>query len=408
MESFTLKNNIKVLFNRTAGAKVVAVRIMTPVSVINETSDKSGISHLAAKLMTHSTKNRSSEILAKDTENIGAYLSAYIDYDVAEIGMVFLPEYFDKAAEILADVIINPAFDEKELSFEKQTITAALDSRKDSIDSTASDEFAKVFYRNVPYSTPVLGSKETISKLNREDLIKWHRYSYNASNILISIAGNVDEKIVRQSLEKYFSNVPTGVKFEMPAFNIKHTESIKKEIKGKFNQAYIYVGFPASNLYDKDFAAINIASIVLGGRTTSMLFVELREKLGLAYEVGAVYPSRREESYFAVYIGLDKKNIDLTLKKIDKILKDFCVVKISEQELKDTKTYMKGLYIMGRQTVWNQSYYYGFHEVTGKGYQYDAEFIKDIEKVTTQDIINIANKVFSQNSVTVIINPNEK
>ncbi|MCA6069659.1 MAG: insulinase family protein [Endomicrobium sp.] len=408
MESFTLKNNIKVLFNRTTGAEVVAARIMTPVSVINETSDKSGISHLTAKLMAHSTKNRSSEILAKDTENIGAYLSTDVDYDTTEIGMFFLPEYFDKAAEILADVIINPAFDEKELSFKKQTITAILDSRKDSIGCTASDEFKKIFYRNVPYSTPILGSKETISKLNREDLIKWHQYSYNASNILISISGNVDEKIVRQSLEKYFSNVPTGVKFEMPAFNIKHAESIKKEIKGKFNQAYIYMGFPAPNLYDKDFAAINIASVLNGGRMTSRLFIELREKLGLAYAVGAVYPSRREESHFAVYIGLDKKNIDLTLKKIDEILKDFCTVKISEQELKDTKTYMKGTYVMSRQTVWEQSYYYGLREVTGKGYQYDTEFIKDIEKVTTQDIINVANKVFSQNSVTVIINPNEK
>ena len=88
-------------------------------------------------------------------------------------------------------------------------------------------------------------------------------------------------------------------------------------------------------------------------------------------------------------------------------MKNFCAVKISEQELKDTKTHMKGLYIMSRQTVLHQSYYYGFHEVTGKGYQYDAEFIEDIEKVTTQDIIDVTNKMFSKNSVTVIINPNK-
>ncbi|GHT51395.1 peptidase M16 [Endomicrobiia bacterium] len=405
MESFTLKNNIKVLFNKTTGAEVIAVRIMTPVSAINETSDKSGISHLAANLMIHSTKNRSSEVLAKDIENIGANLSGEAYYDMAEISMTFLPMYFDKAAEILADIIMNPAFDEKELSFEKQTTMADFDSRKDSIGRTAFDEFAKIFYRNVPYSMPVLGSKETIPNLDREDLIKWHKYSYNASNILISIAGNVDEKIVEQSLEKYFTNVPNGIKFKIPAFNIKHGESIKKEIEGKFNQAYIYIGFPAPNLYDKDFIAIKVANAVLGGRMTSRLFVELREKLGLAYEVNTVYPSRREESHFAIYIGLDKKNIGLTLKRIDEILNDFCVVKISKQELKDTKTYIKGLYIMDRQTVSNQSYYYGFREITGKGYKYDDEFIEDIEKVTAQDIINVANRIFLGNSVTVVINP---
>jgi predicted Zn-dependent peptidase len=408
MESFKLKNNIKILFNKTTGAKVVAVRVMTPVSVINETSDNAGISYLTAKLMIHSTKSRSGELLAKDVENIGADLSSRAEYDMAEICMAFLPEYFDKASEILSDVIINPAFDDKELSFEKKTIAAAIDSRKDSIGRTASDEFAKIFYNNAPYSMPLLGSKETVSKLNRENLIKWHKYSYNVSNVLISIAGNIDSKTVKQSLEKYFSNISDGVKFEKPSFDIKHAESIKKEIKGKFNQAYIYMGFPAPNLYDKDFAAVKVASAVLGGRMTSRLFIELREKLGLAYEVNAVYPSRREESNFAVYIGLDKKNIGLTLQKIDEILKDFCTVKISEQELKDTKAYIKGLYIMDRQTVSKQSYYYGLREIIGKGYQYDSEFIKELEKVTTQDILNAVNRIFSKKSVTIIINPEQK
>jgi predicted Zn-dependent peptidase len=405
MESFRLKNNIKVLFDKTNGSEVVAVRIMTPVSAIGETSDKSGISHLTASLMMHSTKNRSCERLAKDVENIGAELSGQADYDMAEISMTFLSEYFDKAIEILADVILNPAFNREELSFEKQTISSEIDSRKDSIGRTAFDEFAKIFYGNIPYSVPVLGTKETISKLNAKDLVKWHQYSYNASNILISIAGNISQDIVEQSLEKYFTNVPCGIKFEMPVFDIKHGKSLKKEIEGKFNQAYIYTGFPAPSLYGKDFAAVKVANSVLGGRMTSRMFVELREKLGLAYEVNIAYPLRRKETHFAVYIGLDKKNIDLTLKKIDEILKNLCATKISEAELKDTKTYIKGLHIMNRQTVDNRSYYYGFYEITGKGYQYDAGFIEDIEKVTAQDIINASNKIFFQNSVTVIINP---
>jgi predicted Zn-dependent peptidase len=405
MESFTLKNNIKTLFDKTTGSEVVAVRIMTPVSAIGETLDKFGISYLTANLMTHSTKNRSCGSLAKDVENIGAGLFSQADYDMAEISMTFLSEYFDKATEILADVILNPAFNEEELSFEKQTIISEIDSRKDSIGTTAFDEFAKIFYGNVPYSMPILGSKETISKLSRQDLIEWHKYSYNASNILISIAGNVSQSIVRQSLEKYFTNVPCGIKFEMPVFDIKHGKSLKKEIEGKFNQAYIYSGFPAPSLYGKDFAAVKVANVILGAKMTSRMFVELREKLGLAYEVNTAYPLRIKESHFAVYIGLDKKNIDLTLKKIDEILKNFCATKISEAELKDTKAYIKGLHIMNRQTVYSRSYYYGFYEITGKGYQYDVEGIEDIEKVTAQDIINASNKIFSQNSVTVIINP---
>lgn len=405
MENFRLKNNIKVIFNKTSGVNVVSMRIFTPVSVINETSDNAGISYLTAKLMAQSTKNRSNEILADDTESIGADLSSDADYDTALLSMTFLSEYFDKAAEILADVALNPVFNEKELFFEKQNLTAALNSRKDSIGNTAYDEFIKLFYHNTSYAMPVLGAKETVSKINSKDLAEWHRYSYNASNILISIAGNIDKNIVKESLEKYFAPVPSGKKFEKPAFNIEYSESIKKRIKGKFKQAYIYTGFPAPAVSSKDFISIKVASAILGGKMTSRFFVELRENLGLAYEVGTIYPPRKEESYFAVYIGLDKKNIEVTLKKTDEILKDFCNLKVGEEELKNTKTYIKGLYIMNRQTVSNQSYYYGWREIVGQCCEYDNEYLKHMEKITAQNIFDAANKVFMRHSVNVIINP---
>ncbi len=397
MESFRLKNNIEVIFNKTSGANVVSMRIFTSVSVISETSDNSGISYLTAKLMTQSTKNRSNEILVDDTESIGADLFSDTDYDATLLSITFLPEYFYKATEIIADAILNPVFSEKELSFEKHNVIAALSSRKDSIRNTAYDEFTKLFYYNTSYAMPVLGTKKTVLKISRKDLTEWHRYSYNASNILISIAGNIDKNIVKESLEKYFVLVPSGKKFEKPVFSIKRSESIKKEIKGKFKQAYIYTGFPAPAVSNKDFVSIKVANAILGGKMTSRLFVELRENLGLAYEVGTIYPPRKEESYFAVYIGLDKKNIELTLKKTNEILKDFCNLKVGEEELKNTKAYIKGLYIMNRQTSSKQSYYYGWQKIVGQC----CEYLKHIEKITSQNIFDAANKVFTRHSVNV-------
>jgi predicted Zn-dependent peptidase len=408
MRSFILKNNIKVIFNKTNGVKIVDVRIFTPVSVINEVLNNAGISYLTAKLMIRSTKNRSSIILANDVENIGSNLSEYTYYDIAGIGMAFLSEYFDEAIEILADVVMNPVFDKKEISFEKQNVISELSFRRDSIGMIASDEFARLFYRDTSYSLPVLGTKETVSEITRENLIKWHRYSYNSSNILISISGNINEETIKKSLEKHFIFISNNVKFEKPIFNIKLLKSIKKEIKGKFNQAYIYTGFLAPAICCDNFAAIKIISVILGGRMTSRLFIELREKLGLAYEVNAVYKSRRKESFLAIYAGLDKKNINLVIKKIDSILKDFCTTKISDQELENTKTYMKGVYAIAKQTVGEQAFYYAWLEIVGLHYEYKTRYLEDLEKVTTEDIINIANKIFLGHSVTVIVNPNGK
>jgi predicted Zn-dependent peptidase len=405
LKSFTLKNNIKVVFNKTCGVKVVAIRVLTPVSVIAENPCNAGISYLTSKLMTHSSKKYSSKELAKAVENIGAEVVGDADYDVAEISMSFLSHYFDKATEILSDIILNPEFDEEELSFEKQNIIASLNSRKDSIGSTALDNFIIIFYGNNAYSNSILGVKETVLKITHDDLIQWHNYSYNASNILISVAGNIDEDIVKEILEKNFYPIHYGTKFEKPIFSLKHLENIKKEIKGKFNQAYLCIGFPAPKLDHKDYMAVKIISAILGGRMTSRLFVELREKLGLAYEVSTIYPLRRQDSFFAIYIGLDKKNIDLTLKRIDEILKDFCKVKICSQELENVKTYIKGVYAMSKQTVSKQTFYYGWLEIVGKGCQYEQQYLRDLDMVTREVLIDVAKKMFSQKSVTIVINP---
>ncbi|MDR1663116.1 MAG: insulinase family protein [Endomicrobium sp.] len=407
MKSFTLKNGINVLFDKTNGPEIVSLRVLSKVSTINEDLHNAGISSLMLKLMSYSTKNRSSTILANDVGNIGADLSSDVTYDMAGFNVSCLSEYFNKAVELLSDIILNPIFDDGEIKFEKENAIAILNSRKDSIGATVLDEFAKLFYGDFSYSFPVMGRKESILKISREDLINWHKYSYNASNILISVSGNVSYNFINESLERYFSVVATGDKFKDPIFNINHTENIKKEISGKFNQAYIFTGFPCASINGKDFVTIKVISTVLGSRMTSRLFVELREKLGLAYEVNAVYPSRKKDSYFAVYIGLDKKNIDLTFKKIYEILKNFYSVKISDQELKDVKSYIKGIYLLDRQTVNKKSYYNGWREIVGQGYKYDVEYLNDIEKVTTQNILDVANKIFTGKSVSVIINPEE-
>jgi predicted Zn-dependent peptidase len=405
MEVFNLKNNIKVLFNKTDGVKVVSVKVYTPVSVISENSKNAGISNMTARLMAKSTKNRSNEILAKDADDIGADFHAAGDYDYAGFNMSFLSEYFDRALEILSDVVVNPSFDEKEIENDKKDASAAFKSRKDAIFNVASDKFIKLFYADAPYSNPVLGKPETVEAITARDLKDWHKFSYNASNLLISVSGNVESETVKKSLEKYFGNIEAGEKFEKKVFasDIKRPrESVEK---GKFNQAYIFMGFDAPSLGGKDFVSLKAASAVLGGRMTSRLFVELREKLGLAYETSVIYPSRVEDSFFVIYIGLDKKNIDLTLKRIDEILKDFCSKEIDAQELEDVKTYIKGMYIMDRQTVSKTSYYYAWREITGQGYKYDDEYLSDVEKVTTKDVCAAANKIFKQKPLTVIIKP---
>ena len=139
---------------------------------------------------------------------------------------------------------------------------------------------------------------------------------------------------------------------------------------------------------------------------TGRLFVELREKLGLAYEVNSAYPTRLDNSYFEIYIGLDKKNIEIAKKGIEKIMDDLCDVPVGDEELRDTKNFIRGVYLLDHQAVEKQAYYLGVREIMGLGYGYDADYISLLDKVTSKDIIDAANRYFKSEPYKLILVPN--
>jgi predicted Zn-dependent peptidase len=403
MKTWRLKNDIEVLFKKTNGANVVCVRIFTPLSTIGENKNNAGIANLTSCVMTKASIERSLKKLADDIDNIGAALSAGTYYDFACIEMSFLSEYFDKAIEILADVIINPAFDAKDIDNEKSNILASIAAQRDSITKTARNHFLKLFYAGTPYSNSVYGNKETILNADKMQMSKWHKDAYNAQNIIISSAGNIDENALKETFEKYFGEIKKEKKFEKPVFDIKRADKEISVFNSKFNQGFIFAGFDADSLFGKRFETLKVVAEMLGGKMTSRLFVELREKLGLAYEVGASYPSKIEKSYFGIYIGLDKKNIDMTLKRIDEILKDFCSKKVSDKEIDDVKNYMKGAYVMNKQTVSDLSYNYGVGQTLGLGYDYNDKYMDRVMKINADDIFEAANETFGNKPIIAIL-----
>ena len=157
---------------------------------------------------------------------------------------------------------------------------------------------------------------------------------------------------------------------------------------------------------DKDSITLKMINLVLGARMTGRLFIELREKLGLAYEVNSTYPTRLDKSYFEIYIGLDKKNIDICKQGIEKIMTDLCNTKITDKEINDTLNFIKGIYLLSHQSVERQAYYLSAREMLGLGYEYDDKYIDLLSKVTSDDIIKVANKYFKQKPYKLILMPN--
>ncbi len=211
--------------------------------------------------------------------------------------------------------------------------------------------------------------------------------------------------MAKKTAEKLFSKVPKVAAEKLPTepLSPKNQNIVSKN--NKFKQAFLEVGYPAPKLGGEGYAPLKMINALLGARMTARLFIELREKLSLAYEVNSGYPTRKELSRFFIYIGLEKKNIELAKKRISEILGNLKKTPVGKIELEETRNYLKGTYILDHQSISRQAWYLGFWDILGKGYDYDETYMNEILAVTPDQIMSAAKKFFTNDSVTVEVIP---
>lgn len=406
VETFNLKNGIKVVYKQVEGRNLTALKIFSPLSIAYENTDKAGVTTLLYSVMNQSTKKRDVNTLATDIENLGSSIGFDVEYDFSGFNLECISKYFDKTLEILTDIITNPAFDEKELEKQRILQIESIKNRADNITQTAYDKMISEFFpKKNPYSYTSYGKIETLQKITKQDIIDTYNKIFTTKGIVITVVSDIDVSQIKSKLNKSFGSLKLTQQAIQPAVTDVLPLRQEKVYPAKFNQAFIIYAYDVPNVYNKDFYALKLISSVLGSRMTSRLFIELREKLGLAYEVNTRFPTRKNAGYFSIYIGLDKKNINVTKNGIEKIMKDLCNNPVPEEELKDTKQYVKGIYLLANQSVERQAYNLMFGEILGLGYGFNDLFIEKLEKVTSADILKVANKYFKKTPFKLILKP---
>lgn len=369
-----------------------------------ETDNEAGITNLTVHMMTKGTANRTSEKIAIESESLGATISAGCSNDFSELSMIVPSDNFASAFDIFADVVNNPTFPEKEFEKEKTRTIAAIRSKSDRIFDVAYDYFNELIFKNHPYHKPVEGYRTTVSSLTASQISDNYRKHFKTVNMVLCITGDVDFETAKKLVEKYFGSIkiigPTE-KIKKELLKIKLPEQSKKIYAGKFQQSYIFSGFLAPDINQKEYVILKVANTILGGGMGSRLFDVLREKNGLVYEGDSFYPSRKEISGFVLYAGTSKENIG-TVEKIfiEEIKK---LTDISDDELKNAKEYLKGTYLLDHRTIQRRSWYLGWWETMGKGYEYDRKYPEDIDKVSISDIKTACEKYFNPKENTTVI-----
>lgn len=393
-------NGLTVLYKETEGKGILSGSIFIKGGSYEDTVEKAGLTNLTLKLLLQGSKNYSSFDINKFFEDSGGFISSSTSEDFSNIDFSVKVEDFEKAVDIILDILQNPIFPEDKFIQERTNIVYQIKAKKEEGFSAAFDELRKIIYKDTNYQYSPLGSEETLNKITIEDVKnRWDKL-LNSKRIVVSIVGDLPYKKAEKILRK-FSHIKSGQDFEFPVLNQTINESSCVYVQREGQQSTILIAYDAPTLLSKDYFSFRVLNGVLGSGFTSRLFQELREKRGLAYAVGSFFPARLNIGTVVAYIGTDVKKTEESEKGIREVV-DKLKEGIKKEEIATSKEKIIGTFLMDHQTRSKQAYYLGWYETVGLGYKMDKDFSNIVRKITQKDVENIIGKYFKKNACVIV------
>jgi len=401
MQSFNtdkLSNNIKVITRKNPNTPRIAINMFMGSGVKYE--KLAGIANLTGRLLLQGTQTRSAEELANELDNNAIELSVESKQDFLRARSLFLNEDFEKAVDLLEDIIKNSTFEH--LEKEKIKFTGELKLELDSPKTQAFDNLIKTMFKDHPYGHSHTTILEEMPRIKIEDIRDYYfKTSLIPDKMVISVVGDIDRGEILEILEEKFGSIKQlnmpDIIVPIPEITENKTVTISRKDAA---QAQIVQGWIGPAVSDEDYPAITVLNVILGASgLSSRLFVELRDKKGLAYHVRSSLEALKHLGLFTVYIGTAPNNIETCIEgfgtEINKLKNEL----VLEKELNDAKNNYFGKRAFMHETNAQQSYYLGYYDIMALGCGFDVEIEEKVKKVTSEDIKRVANKYFSQNSV---------
>lgn len=401
MNTVKLSNNIDFAYKKNPNTPRVAVNFNLSLPK----AQNPGVNSLMTRLFMQGTKKRSAQQLSEELDKYAIEFTSELKLDYLKFKFVCLNEDFEKALEIFCDIIKNTTFDdfEKEKAKLEGEIIAELDSPR----AKVSDSYYKNIYASHSYGITNTVILENLPNIKREEVINSYAEILNKSKKVIAFTGDLDFDYVKLLFEENLSDLPqsceTGVKMQSPILEeSKRIEIIQSDL----NQAHILKGWLTETADSKDYPALALLNIILGASgLSSRLFLELRDKKGLAYVVRSAYDVAKLCANFSIYIATEPSNIETSLSGFDEEIEKIKTIKVSEEELDNAKNNLIGKWAFIDETNSQQANWLAHYGIMGFGFDFFKQAEEKIKNVTADDIKYCANKYFNDKYVLTILKP---
>lgn len=401
-KQFQLKNGIRLIYKRSL-SNVGHIGFLIDAGSRDEKKDEHGLAHFIEHSIFKGTKKRKSYQIINRLEDVGGELDAYTTKEETFIYAGFLIKYFERALELVNDIIFDSVFPEKEIEKEKEVIIDEINSYKDTPSELIYDEFENLIFKNHSLGRDILGTVSSVKKLNVEKIKKFIRTNYDTERMVISVIGNIDFEKVVFLVERYFSDKEKMSSInKRKEFNKPQSQTIVKN--KKTHQTHCIIGNTAySAMHENRVGLILLNNIIGGPGMNSLLNMSLREQHGLVYNVESSYTFYQDSGLWSIYLGTDHDNLDKSLELIKKILKQKQDKYISSSKLEKSKKQL-----LGQIAIASENYSeYVFSMAKGVLLFDRISTLKEIEesikKISKENLLEISNEVFDANKLSTLI-----
>ena len=397
-----LDNGLTVIVRENPVAPVVAVSLLVKMGTRWERPATVGISNFVHAVMVKGTAKRSGSELAEAVAALGGKISATGDVDYSEVRASSLARFWRDVLGLVAELALEPKLRPDEVDREREWLLSRVQKRRDNAPSRAVDAFYAALYGSHPYALPVLGTPESLARIDHAAIAAAYRAGYRPERMVLAVSGQVAASEVLGEARRLFGGMARGGAAADPPIPAPVASAKRVEIEMPAQQSQILMGALAPPLDHPDHAAVKVLSTILGGGMAGRLFAELRDKQGLAYTATSYYDPVREPGALVLYLGTAPENAQKAesalLGEVERIRRE----PVSADELARAKGYLLGRYVMDRRTNERLAWYLAFYEIEGQARDLPERYQRAVEAVSVADVLRVARQYLSVLTTLVV------
>jgi predicted Zn-dependent peptidase len=407
-KQFKLKSGLN-LIHAPIKSKAATLLVIIKVGSKYETDKIAGLSHFLEHMFFKGTSKRpNTKTISEYLDEIGGEYNAFTSKEYTGFYAKVATEHIERAFDFISDILLNSKFEEKAMEREKGVIIEEMNMYQDNPMAYVSEKFEELLYKGQPAGRLIIGDKESISSMGKSDFMEYYKNHYLAKNAVICLAGDINESKFKSLTKKYFSGFKQG--------EPKNKEKVvEKQIKPKLylmnkktDQTHFCLGFRAYDVFDSKKYALKILSTILGETMSSRLFLEVRERLGLAYYIRSGVETYTDSGYFMIQAGVDNTKVEKAIKASILEFKKVLDNSISDKEIVKAKENIRGKMMIGLETSDELASFLTNQLVLKDEIKTEEELFKNIEKVNKKDVREVANEIFINNKLNLsIIGPHQ-